>query len=88
MRYKLLPDKMEGITSRQQLQKNQVELPASTSQFQDYTNIDITALVQEMINEPSTNYGFMIKLNNENYYRSMLFATSDYSNAAKHPHPL
>lgn len=64
---------------------NQVVIPASTCQFEDYTNIVITSMVQEMINEPSTNYGFMIKLNNENYYRSMLFGSSDYPDETKRP---
>jgi hypothetical protein len=66
---------------------NQVSLPASTSQW-NYNVIDlnITALVQDIINQPpASRYGFMIKLQTESVYRSIIFATSDNSDATKHP---
>lgn len=65
--------------------QNQVALPASSTNTQDYPNIDVTALVQDMINNPNQSYGFMIKLQTESYYRSLLFASSDYPNPALHP---
>jgi hypothetical protein len=56
---------------------NQVTLAQSTSIHQDYTSIDITGMVTDWVANPSSNYGFMFKLVNENYYRSMIFASSD-----------
>jgi hypothetical protein len=64
---------------------NQVLLPASISSNQDYTNIDVTALVQDMVNDPANSFGFMLQLQNEQYYRSLVFASSDHLNNALHP---
>lgn len=64
---------------------NQVSLSASTSSVQNYTNIDVTALVQDMQANPSSSFGFLIKLNTESYYRRMIFASSDNSDASLHP---
>ena len=65
--------------------QNQLLLPPSTSSTQDYTNINVTAMVQDMINNPVQSFGFMLQLANEAYYRSVLFASSDHSNPALHP---
>jgi hypothetical protein len=62
-----------------------VSLPASTSATQDYLNINVTAIVQDMVTNPSTNFGFMLKLQNENYYRNMNFCSSDHTNPALRP---
>ena len=56
---------------------NQVILPQSVNALQDYLNIDVTNMVQDIINNPSTGHGFLFKLTNEQYYRRMLFASSD-----------
>ncbi len=63
---------------------HKVLIPASTSIQQDYA-IDVTNLVQDMISTPSTNYGLMIKLINENYFRSLIFCSSDHPDPARHP---
>jgi hypothetical protein len=66
---------------------NQVALPASTSTW-NYNVIDlnVTALVQDIINQPpASRYGFLIKLQTESYYRSIVFASSDNTDATKHP---
>ncbi len=65
--------------------QNEVNLPASTSSTQDYLNINVTALVQDMVNNPAQSFGFMLRLVNETYYRSLMFASSDHSNLALHP---
>jgi len=62
----------------------EIVLPASDSSSQDYT-IDMSEMVQEMIANPESNYGFMLKLQNENYYRRTLFASSDNVLSSKHP---
>lgn len=64
---------------------NEVILPQSTSGNQDYTNIDVTALVQDMFANPSTSYGFMLHLTNEAYYARLLFASGDNSIIYMHP---
>jgi hypothetical protein len=51
---------------------------------QDYV-MDVTSMVQDMVTNPSSNYGFMLQLINEQYYRCMLFASSDHANANLHP---
>lgn len=62
---------------------NQVTLAASTSSIQDYLNINVTAMVQNMM--ISGNYGFMIRQVTESYYRRMVFASSDNADANLHP---
>lgn len=47
--------------------------------------IDVTEFVQEMIKNPSSNFGFMLKLQDENYYRRVNFCSSDHKNKALHP---
>jgi hypothetical protein len=64
---------------------NQVILPASVSDSQDYANIDITNMVIDFNNNPTTNYGLMFKLLDESYYRSMLFASKNCTDVSKQP---
>ncbi|MCX6231376.1 MAG: DNRLRE domain-containing protein [Bacteroidetes bacterium] len=65
--------------------QNQVFLPTSLSDTMDYTNIDITNMAIDFYNNPSSNYGFLFKLLDENYYRSLLFGSKDCPNSAKLP---
>lgn len=64
---------------------DQVTLPASTSISQDYPDIDVTGLVQAMVYDPANSYGFMFRLANEQEYRSMKFASSDYTDPSLRP---
>jgi hypothetical protein len=67
---------------------NQISIPNTTLQWNwNYTNNspDLVAMVQEMVSNPSTNFGFMLKLQNETHYRSVLFASSDHLNSALWP---
>lgn len=63
---------------------NAVYVPASSSSFQDY-QIDVTDLVQDMVDFPSSSHGFFIKLVDENYYRRLVFASGDHTNSGLHP---
>ena len=65
--------------------QNQVFLPASTNSIQDYPNIDVTNLVQDMIDDPDNSHGFLLKLVKEQDYRKMIFASSDNSDSSLHP---
>ncbi len=63
----------------------QLSLPGSTSAHQNFLNLDVTALVQDMVTNPSQNFGFMMHLVSESYYRGVIFASSDHANATLHP---
>lgn len=56
-----------------------VFLPASADPYMDYTNIDVTGLVQNIYTNPDSYFGIMMRLSNENPYRCLLFASSDYA---------
>ena len=63
----------------------QVIIPQSTSGTQNYLNINVNSLIQQMI-MPTMNFGFLIKLTDENPYARMLFASGDNADVSKHPH--
>ena len=65
--------------------KDEILFPATTSETQDFTDIDVTIMVREMIRHPEENNGFMLKLLNEEYYRRVIFGSSDNINPAKRP---
>jgi hypothetical protein len=65
--------------------QNQVLLQASESEIQDYLDIDVTTLIQDMLDDPDNSHGLLFKLVVEEYYRSMLFASTDHEDPAKHP---
>jgi hypothetical protein len=62
---------------------DEVILPQSTAGTQDYTNMDVTAMVQQMV--ATVNYGFLLKLTTEVQYANMLFASGDNPVSSKHP---
>jgi hypothetical protein len=64
--------------------ENQIWVEASDSTMQDY-KINVTTLIQEIVDSPLTRYGLMLRLVNEDSYRRILFASSDYPNPSKHP---
>jgi len=65
--------------------QNQVIVPSDTLSPIQTTTIDVTALVQDMITNPSSSFGFLFSQKITSPYRSMVFASSDHSNAALHP---
>ena len=64
---------------------NRVTLPASTSSTQNYLDINVTNLVTDMVNNPTTSDGFMLKLATEAVFRSLIFASSDHSDSTRRP---
>ncbi|THU34840.1 DNRLRE domain-containing protein [Niastella caeni] len=67
---------------------NQVSLPGSNGVTFNYDVVDlnITTLIQDIINQPpASRHGLLIRLQTESIYRSIIFASSDYSVAAKRP---
>lgn len=63
---------------------NRLPLAQSTSATQDYLNINMTNLVQDIIDAPS-NYGFLVKLNTESAYKRLGFCSSDHTNVNLRP---
>ena len=64
---------------------NQVTLVESTSETEDYIDIDVTLLVKDMVKTPAGNFGLMLKLQTESSYRQLIFASSDNTDASKRP---
>ena len=64
---------------------NHVTLNQSTSATQNYLNISVTNLVQDMVNNSSTSFGFKLKLITEAATNSLLFASKDNSNSSLAP---
>ena len=64
---------------------NQVELASSSAPDQDYLDIDVTNLIQDVVDNPNNSFGFMLSLQEESFYRRMNFASSDHENSALHP---
>lgn len=67
---------------------NQIITPASTTQWNwNYSNSssDLLSMVQLWVANPAQNFGLMMNLQNENYYRSMLFASSDHVDSTLWP---
>ena len=50
----------------------------------DYV-LDVTEHVQKMIENPSENYGWMLVMQTEEYYRRMTFSSSDHDIASTRP---
>ncbi len=64
---------------------NKVTVPKSTAVDQSYINIDVTQLVQDIIDNPAQGHGFMIKLEDEIPYKLVVLASSDCTEAGKRP---
>ncbi len=64
---------------------NQITVSASTSSTQDYIDIDVTNMVQDMIDNPATSEGFMLKMLNEVPYKGLTFASSEHPDSLLHP---
>jgi hypothetical protein len=64
---------------------NQVLIPSTTSSTQNFIDIDVTQLVSDMINNPASSFGFLFKLQTEQYYRKLVFASSDHPVDSLHP---
>lgn len=65
---------------------NQFIIPQSTSEYNwNYSNSspELVAMVQNMVS--GNNYGFMLRLQTEQHYRNMVFASSDHPDASLHP---
>lgn len=64
---------------------NQVILSQSPNDYADYTDIDVTLMCQDMVNDPVNSFGFRISMITASFYRAMIFASSDHPDPNKHP---
>ncbi len=64
---------------------NRIILPESTAYDQDYLNVNVTSLVQDMVDNPDNSYGFMLRLVNEQKYARMAFCSVDHPDPSKYP---
>jgi hypothetical protein len=64
---------------------NAVVLSSSSASSQDYLGVDVTQLVQDMINDPDGSFGFLIRLQIEDPSRGLFFCGRGFSDASKRP---
>jgi len=65
--------------------ENALVLAESTEPIQDYV-LDATLMIQDMVDNPATSFGFTIRLEEEaDYYSSLIFASSYHFNEELHP---
>lgn len=64
---------------------NAMVVSASSTSTQDYLGVDVTQLVQDMINDPDNSFGFLIRLQIEDPSRGLFFCGGGFSDAAKRP---
>lgn len=64
---------------------HQVVLPKASAEYQDYPHINVTALIHDMVHDPSNSFGFMLILQDERKYNRISFCASEYPDETKHP---
>ncbi|MBL7955316.1 MAG: DNRLRE domain-containing protein [Flavobacteriales bacterium] len=64
---------------------NAVVLTSSSASSQDYLGVDVTQLVQDMINDPDGSFGFLIRLQIEDPSRGLFFCGRGFTDASKRP---
>lgn len=63
----------------------QIILEESTNPNQDYVDLDVSEMIQEMVENPTENHGFVLRLQTEINYAALIFASSDNIDSDKHP---
>lgn len=62
-----------------------VLLPTSLTTSQDYPGIDVTTLVEAMVANPQSSFGFRISLLTEDVYRSMVLSSCNHGDESLRP---
>jgi len=62
-----------------------VTLPQSTSGTQDYLDIDVFGIVNEMHIDPLNAHGMLMTMDSMEHYRGLFFASSDHPDPTLHP---
>ena len=64
---------------------NEILLNQSNATNQDYLNVNVSNLVQDMVNNPTTSFGFRLALVDEVVTSSLAFCSKEYPDPSKHP---
>ena len=64
---------------------NQILLTQSDSINQNYLNLDVKNIIQDMVDSPSTSFGFMFMEQVSTLYSAMKFASFAHADTALHP---
>jgi hypothetical protein len=63
----------------------QDSIPSSTNSWNYNVAVDITNLVKQQVANPATNFGYLLKLQTEQCYRAMEFATCECPDSLERP---
>ncbi|MCC7245885.1 MAG: DNRLRE domain-containing protein [Saprospiraceae bacterium] len=69
-----------GITSI-----GQINVPPMCTGGTDLIGFDITSMIQDIVNNPSANFGLQMSLQLENFYRALIYNSSDSPDANRRP---
>lgn len=64
---------------------NGVVIPPSTQTVEDYIGIDVTNMIQSMVDEPALDHGMELRLVTEEVTRGLFFCGKDFSDPLKRP---
>lgn len=67
------------------LERSQILLAESTTAFENYLDIDVFSLINDLIRRRNENFGFLLKPVIETPYRSLVFASVDHPMSELHP---
>ncbi len=65
--------------------QNTITLASSSSAFQDYTNIDLSDLLQDHVNSGASQFSISLASVEETPYRSLLFCSSEVEDESRRP---
>lgn len=65
--------------------QNQVVIEKKEDNLADYTNIDITGIIQDMVKNESGRFGIMVRHQEEVPYNVVFFASGDHADKSLHP---
>lgn len=75
---------ISGINEPLSTTTNSITIPATTSENDNIT-VDVTTLVNDMLQSPTEGYGFLLKLQTEDIYRRIGLCSSDNPDPSKWP---
>ena len=78
-------DEVTWNTQPRATETNQIVLPKQKDVRADYVNIDMTTLIQDIVNEDEDRYGIMVRHQNERPFNVVYLASSNHSNEQLHP---
>jgi hypothetical protein len=66
-------------------EEGSILLNSPTGVNDDFTNIDVTSLIQTMLDNPEMYHGLKLQLTSDNPYQALVFASSEHPDPANHP---